>query len=347
MSSANRIVGISRKRHKPRAAVQSYWDEFELTISLNPGLCAPNTLLAYGRQFEHFDRWCADQGQVSLPATDLTVCYFIQHLTQRAQDGQGVSRETIEQACKAIGFVHRQASAEDPMAHKHSRNARAQMRRTVPARTEKKMPIRLEATEGALQLDTLLSAQPSDLKGARDRALLSVGFDLGVRAEELVALNLPDLRWKKDYCLVLVRKSKADQEGRGRFHYISPRACYDLKDWFEKAGIDFIGDTGAVFRKVSRHNVVLQRSISRQTVSVVIKAAARLAGLPEHLVASVGTHSLRRGHSHELYAHGKDLGRIMHEMGWSQLTTAQSYLDDIMAEESSTAAVLRQKRSLE
>lgn len=332
----------------PSMADPVLWSEFRATILRNPGMMAKNTMKAYAGQFRAFNAWCEQNNVDSLPALDVTVSDYINHLLDLGAIGR-LKIESIEQACKAINFVHIQSSVPSPLREKHSSNARKAARRSLCAARAKKLPIRLDEGSGHITLSQLVEHLPNSLKGARDRALLSVGFDLGVRSEELVSLRLSDIDWRSGDAIVLIERGKTDQEGRGKYRYLSSEATSDLKHWLELAGIDpqhglYIDDCGYVFRQVSRHGVCLNRKISRQTLSVVIKQAGELAGLSLNQIEKLGTHSLRRGHSHELYRRRPDVLTIMKEMGWSRIETAMEYLGDIEAEEGMAAEMLRLKR---
>ena len=52
--------------------------------------------------------------------------------------------------------------------------------------------------------------------GARDRALPLLGFAGAFRRSELVGLNVEDAQFTSDGLVVMLRRSKADQEGEGR-----------------------------------------------------------------------------------------------------------------------------------
>jgi site-specific recombinase XerD len=56
----------------------------------------------------------------------------------------------------------------------------------------------------------------STVKGARDRALLRVGFASALRRLELVALDVADLEECAEGVVLTVRRSKTDQESAGR-----------------------------------------------------------------------------------------------------------------------------------
>src|SRR5690606_9100323 len=54
------------------------------------------------------------------------------------------------------------------------------------------------------------------LIGTRDRALLLIGFAGAFRRSELVALDVEDVEETADGLVIFLRRSKTDQEGKGR-----------------------------------------------------------------------------------------------------------------------------------
>lgn len=60
------------------------------------------------------------------------------------------------------------------------------------------------------------------LAGLRDQALLLTAFAGGLRRSELVALDVPDLRFAGGGLVLCVRHSKTDQEGQGAEVGITP-----------------------------------------------------------------------------------------------------------------------------
>jgi site-specific recombinase XerD len=60
-------------------------------------------------------------------------------------------------------------------------------------------------------LDKCLATQPDSPWGLRNRAMISLGYDLLTRRSELVALQTNDIEFREDDTLrVLIRRSKAD-----------------------------------------------------------------------------------------------------------------------------------------
>jgi hypothetical protein len=64
-------------------------------------------------------------------------------------------------------------------------------------------------------LRKMIATLPQNLQGARDRALLVLGFAGGFRRSELVALDLADVQETEDGLVIYLRRSKTDQEWQG------------------------------------------------------------------------------------------------------------------------------------
>ena len=99
-----------------------------------------------------------------------------------------------------------------------------------------------------INVRALLEACTDDLPGLRDRALLSVAYDTGLRASELVAVEVAHVLDALDpeARLLAVHRSKGDPEGEGATAYLSPRSVRAIAAWTEAAAIAH----GPLFRRV-------------------------------------------------------------------------------------------------
>ncbi|MCZ6860971.1 MAG: site-specific integrase, partial [Alphaproteobacteria bacterium] len=129
-------------------------------------------------------------------------------------------------------------------------------------------------------LFAVLAAIGDTLKDARDRALLLNGFAGGFRRSELIGIDRGDIETVRQGIVVHIRRSKTDQEGVGRkvgIPHGRTRWCpvMALNDWLERSGVE----DGPVFRRVDRHGNLLDRRLSGEAVSLVIKARVATVGL--------------------------------------------------------------------
>ncbi len=83
----------------------------------------------------------------------------------------------------------------------------------------------------------LLNALPDTPWGLRDRVILSLGYDILARRSELVALKTSDITFRDDgTARVIIRRSKTDQFGAGRFALTSRETASLLKEWLAWRG---------------------------------------------------------------------------------------------------------------
>ena len=131
------------------------------------------------------------------------------------------------------------------------------------------------------------------VKGARDKALLLLGFAGAFRRGELVALTVADIEQAKQGLIVYLRFSKTDQEGQGRkiaIPFARGAVCpvMALSQWLEVSSIK----EGPIFRPVNRHGTIASVALSAQAVAHVVKERAKAVGLDPSQYAG---HSLRAG----------------------------------------------------
>ncbi len=100
-----------------------------------------------------------------------------------------------------------------------------------------------------LNVRALLKSCAEDNADLRDRALLSAGYDTGLRASELAAIRVKHIieAIDPDARLLSIPRSKGDQQGEGATAYLSPRTVRAISAWLKAAGIE----AGAVFRRVN------------------------------------------------------------------------------------------------
>lgn len=140
----------------------------------------------------------------------------------------------------------------------------------------------------------IYKVEASTPAGARDRAVLLLGFACALRRSELVALDVADLQLTATELRVRIRKSKTDQAGAGA-EIIVPAIGGDLcpveavRAWLDVAKIN----SGPIFRRLTRYGQVAHTRLTPGSVALIVKRAARLAGLDS---ATFSGHSLRVGY---------------------------------------------------
>ena len=280
---------------------------------LEAGL-SPATKRAYKADWLDFSAFCARHGVAPLPVSPE---FLIFYLSQLATEGRKVA--TIQRRASAIAQAHRLAGFDSPTESEPVRQVLRGIRRTKGTAPVQKAP----AKTGTLL--RMLATCPDNLLGARDRALLLLGYAGAFRRSELVALDLENLSFTDEGVLVSVIRSKTDQEGRGRTVGIpygsSPQSCpvRNLKHWLEVSRIE----TGPLFRAVSRHAQLANARLSEKAVALVIKRAVGKAGLDE---SKFSGHSLRAGHATQAAANGASDRAIMGQTGHRSRAMVDRYV---------------------
>ena len=174
----------------------------------------------------------------------------------------------------------------------------------------------------------MLSACGNDLHGLRDRALLLVAYDSMRRRSELISLRIEDIEWlPEDKASVLLRKSKTDQHGSGKWIHLTPETTHFLHKWLSAAKIK----EGGIFRGV-RSSRAITYSLCESRISRIYKTLARKAGLSESVVQSISGHSMRVGGAQDLLKVGASLPQIMVKGGWAKPDTVMRYIDRVRPE---------------
>jgi integrase len=175
---------------------------------------------------------------------------------------------------------------------------------------------RLATCLGTLDRDTLRSK--------RDAALLTLGFALGARRSELVALDVVDLRDDGEGLHVNLYRSKTDQEGVGSDLYVplanNPGLCAvrAIRDWLEAASLT----DGPLLRAV-RGRAEVGGRLTDRSVDLVVRRCAKRAGLDAE--GRYSAHSLRAGLVTTLAERGRTEVEIMRQSRHKSSAMVRTY----------------------
>lgn len=291
---------------------------------------AANTKRAYAGDFAHFTRWCRQTGCVALPAAPADIANYLAALAVGAGPASGGQRATatIKRRVAAIRLAHKAAGHVDPTGHVVVERTLAGIVRTLGSRQERAAPLTKDLVARAAR--AIGDGTPV---ARRDRALLLVGFAGAFRRSELVAITTDDLAFSDAGVLVSVRRSKTDQQGRGRVTAIpyldgDPLLCpaRSLTAWCDQAGIV----AGPVFRGLTRTGEVRASALHDGEVSRIVKRAVEAIGLDP---AGFSGHSLRAGFVTSARAEGVPDHVVMAQTGHSDPRSLSVYTrpDDLFA----------------
>lgn len=147
--------------------------------------------------------------------------------------------------------------------------------------------------------------------GARDAAMLCVGYTCGLRRAEIVGLSLAD--YDQTDGRLTIRKGKGNKE---RIVNVVGAAKDALDDWLALRG----NWAGAIFPQVRRGGHIIQTGLSGQAFYDMLAERARQAG-----VKDFSPHDLRRTFAGDLLDTGADLVTVQKLMGHSDVKTTAGY----------------------
>jgi integrase len=231
------------------------------------------------------------------------VALYLAHLADAGRKPAGIDR-----VLSALAKAHQLAGYPGLRKHGAIAEVRAGIRRTLGTDQVRKAPLLVDA------LKKITKKLRAGLFGARDRALLLTGFAGAFRRSELVALDVADLVWVPEGLTILVRRSKTDQEGKGRTVPI-PRGRYEatcpvraMRAWLEAAGIA----AGAIFQGLTRGGRLTGKRLADRDVARLVKRAVGSTGLDSQFFSG---HSLRAGLVTQAAREGKSDRKIMDQTG--------------------------------
>ncbi|MCP1535555.1 site-specific integrase [Methylorubrum extorquens] len=293
------------------------------------GAFADNTVRALAADSRIFAAWCREAGRAMLPATPETVAAFI--------DAQGEikARATVERYRSSIAALHRAAGLPNPCADEIVRLAVKRMNRAKGRRQKQAEPLNRASIERMLEVKTpgRLHRRVTEAKrevpliALRNAALVAVAYDTLLRRSELVSLYIGDLhRGTDDSGTVLVRRSKADQEGEGAIKYLAPDTMEHIEAWLSAAH----RESGPLFRPLTKGGQVGAAALGGGEVARVFRDLATAAGLK--LARLPSGHSTRVGATQDMFAAGFELLEVMQAGSWKTPAMPARYGERLRAQ---------------
>lgn len=275
---------------------------------------AANTLKAYRSDWALFEAFCQARGVGSLPASPATVAAYA------ADAARTLKANTVERRLTAISQAHQFAGCPNPVEDKLVRTVMAGIRRVKGTAQQGKEPLSPDL------LRRMFAGGGDDLRGARDRALLLVGFAGAFRRGEVVGLRFEDVRFTENGLVVTIPKSKTDPEGEGQTVGIPygshPESCpvRALSTWLERSGITY----GCLFPAIGRWGgEVTGKPLCDHQLAKIIKRLAVGAGLDP---TAYSGHSLRSGLATSAAEGGASERAIMDQTRHRSLKQVRKYI---------------------
>ena len=290
----------------------------DATMARIEGAYAPSSIRAYRADFAEFARFCITRGWQALPALPQHLAAFVDSLTA----GGVRSSASIRRAVSGICTVHKLNRLPLPGQDPEVAIAMKRMHRTLGRAAKQAQGIRSDL------LERLLMGTEMDIRGIRDRALLQVAYDTLSRRSELVTLRIEDIRRHnkpgEPRMTILLRRSKTDPEGSGRWLHLTDRTAMSVEAWLSVLG----ESEGYLFRGL-RHSRVPTADLGVGQINRIFKRMARQAHVDDALIGRITSHSCRVGAAQDLVSEGASLPVLMSKGRWGKSDTVMRYVEQV------------------
>lgn len=306
-------INCTGRRHEG-AAVASNCTGSQMTLpvilrDIVANSVTDSTKRAYATDLAHFTGWGG-----AIPATAELVAVYL------AEQADEYAVGTLQRRLASLSKAHATLGLDNPCRSELVKATMRGIRRMRGTAQREAKPILRE------DLFTMLELMGDRPKDVRDRALLLLGFAGAFRRSELVGLDVGDIEHVRQGMVVALRRSKTDQEGRGRkvgVPFGRTRWCpvQHLAGWLDLAKIT----SGPIFRGTNRHGHVLDQRLSGEAVSIIVKKRAEAAGFDPDLYSG---HSLRAGLATSAAMAGASTWKIKRQTGHASDAMLSRYIRD-------------------
>jgi integrase/recombinase XerC/integrase/recombinase XerD len=258
--------------------------------------CAEKTRRAYGTDLEQFATW-ATAANLEPPAVGPRDVR--RWAAQRSADGQAPT--TVARKLASLRACFR-------ALREHGVVAQNPAELVAAPKKASKLPRVLRADELAALLDRIPASTPLEL---RDRAMFELAYASGLRAEELVNLNLGAVAFDREEVRV------EGKGGKTRIVPVGEHALRALTSYLERGRGGLVAIDGEQALFLSKSGRRLQTSDVRRRLTVWARAATIQGGIHPH--------ALRHSFATHLLDGGADLRAIQELLGHSSISTTQIY----------------------
>jgi len=257
---------------------------------------SPNTLLAYGADLKELATWASERQRepATLAYRDLRA--FAAGLSER-----GLARSSVARKLAAVRSFH------DHLVH--CGDAEQNPAELLPSpKAHSRLPRVLGPDQVAGLLERIPARTPLEV---RDRAMFELAYSCGLRAEEIVNLDLASVDFDSETLRVLGKGSKT------RVVPVGEPAQRALERYVERARPALAQSAPEPALFVSRRGRRLSTSDVRRRLNRWVREAA--------VAGHISPHTLRHSFATHLLEGGADLRSIQELLGHASLTTTQLY----------------------
>ncbi len=284
-----------------------------------------NTRRSYLSAIHHFEvEWGG-----FLPATADSVARYL------ADHAETLAINTLRQRLAALGQWHIDQGFPDPTKAPIVRKVFRGIQRLHPAQEKRAKPLQLDQLERVTTwLDAAIAAAGAahdpiaQLRHARDKALVLLGFWRGFRGDELARLEVQYVEAiPGEGITCYLPQTKGDRQFKGStfkapaLSRLCPVAAYQT--WIDLSGLE----SGAVFRSITRWGRLNEDGLNPASIIPLLRSLFDQAGILD--ADQYSAHSLRRGFANWATSNGWDLKTLMEYVGWKNIQSAMRYVDGV------------------
>jgi len=272
-------------------------DAFDLDLQRRA--VAPKTRTAYAIDTAQFARWATSAGLAPERVDVRVLRRYVASLTEHGQAPSTIARKLASLRGLFRTQIELGARTENPAELLHS-----------PKRPQR-LPRVLKASEVSVLLDRIPATTPLQL---RDRAMFELAYASGLRAEELVSLDVESIEFDSE------RVRVEGKGGKTRLVPTGEHALAALEHYLVKGRPILLTDqTRALF--ISKSG----RRLGTSDVRRRLRGWARAAAATEPGLSGAHPHALRHSFATHLLEGGADLRAIQELLGHSSISTTQVY----------------------
>ncbi len=273
--------------------------DFLAYLELERGL-SRNTLNAYRTDLLQYGAWLSDRGTDPLAMTPALMADYVAELTA-GDDGNRLAASTVHRKTAALRSFYKHLRREDLIEEDPTAGL-------ATPRRSKKLPNVLNQAEVARLLASPAGMSP---QATRDRAILEVMYACGLRASEVVGLELTDIDTHQG---MLRARGKGSKE---RIVPLGRQAIAAIEAWLRSGRRELVKERPEKALFVNFRG----RALTRQGLYKIVQGHARSVGLDDRM----SPHTLRHSFATHLLAGGCDLRAVQEMLGHADVATTQMY----------------------
>jgi len=278
---------------------------------------AVNTLRAYKSDYKDFVGFCAKHGFKSLPTEPKIISLYLTFLSKTSK----VS--TLRRRLVSISMIHKLQGHYLDTKHPIIIENLMGIRRVKGSMQKGKKPILINHLKSIINV--INKQKIDEIKKARDKSIVLLGFGGGFRRTELISIDYEDLEFVPEGLKITIKRSKTDQLGEGMIKglpfFTNPEYCpvINLKKWLELSKIK----SGPIFKRFAKGSSITNYRLTDQTVVLLIKKYLSMAGIDN---SNFSGHSLRSGFATVAAESGADERSIMSMTGHKTTQMVRRYI---------------------